>query len=219
MLNRRYERFASRKWGTRAFVSGLLPFVLLSFVLVGCDRPQPSAVVVTNVVDVVREVVVTNSVTVTNVVTARIDPASARTVRQTAPYVVSSSVLSHRQLRDALTAGAARVLTLERTATVEANDRILSALAEKSAGTVSIRPLGAATKVARGAESGGHVIVHPVSQLDLMAVKAAVKQSGGEVVSELPVAGKSALVCKMSRESVGEVASRPDVWLIERYGK
>lgn len=200
-------------------MKSVLPGLVLVLGFVGCDRSQPPAVVVTNVVDVVREVVVTNSVTVTNVVTERIEPMSARTVRRTAPYVVSSSVLSHRQLRDALTAGAARVLTMERTATVEANDRILSALAEKCAGTVSIRPLGPATKTGCGAEVGGHVIVRPVSQLDIPAVGAAVRKCGGEVVSELKVEGKTSLVCKMSREAVGEVAARPDVWSIERYGK
>ena len=173
----------------------------------------------TNTVTVTREVIVTNSVTVTNVVIERRESLGSLTVRRTAPFIVSSSVLSHRQLKDALTAGAARVLSLDRTAVVEANEKILSAVAEKCAGTVSIRPLGVEAKLVRGAESGGRVVVRPVSTMDKPAVVAAVTKLGGEVVSEFPVAGQPALVCKLSRKAVLDLAARPDVWSVERYGK
>lgn len=173
----------------------------------------------TNVVTVTREVVVTNAVTVTNVVVERREPRRGLTTRRTEPCVVSSSVLTHRQLQDALKASAARILSLERAAVVEANEKILSALADRCGGTASIRPLGAESKLMRGAESGGRVIVRPVSAMDLPTVAAAVSNCCGEVVSELQVAGLPALVCKLSRKGVGELAARPEVWLIERYGK
>ena len=205
-------------------VARLCPVFLISLAIslllvCGCDRASPAPVVTTNVVEVVREVVVTNAVTVTNVVCERREPNRALTVRKTAPYVISSAVLTHRQLRDALTAGSARVLSLERSAVVEANERILSKIAESCAGTVSVRPLGAAAKVCRGAETGGRVVVRPVSSLDRVAVTEAVTKAGGTVVSELPASGSVALVCKLSGKAVLEMAARPDVWLIERYGK
>lgn len=202
-----------------AFVLCPLSSVLLTLVFLGCDGQPTSTVVVTNAVTVTREVVVTNAVTVTNVVIERREPLEALTVRRTAPFLVTSSVLSHRQLKDALTAGAARILSLDRTAVVEANDKILSTVAEKCAGTASIRPLGAEAKLVRGAESGGRVIVRPVSMLDRAGVVAAVMKLGGEVVSEFPVAGQPALVCKLSRKAVLDLAARPDVWSVERYGK
>lgn len=214
--------FASiRELTRRASASVLCPlsFVLLTLAFLGCGRQQSSTVVVTNAVTVTREVVVTNSVTVTNVVIERREPLEVLTARRTAPFLVSSSILSHRQLKDALTAGAARVLSLDRTAVVEANEKILSAIAEKGAGTVSIRPLGVEAKLVRGAEAGGRVIVRPVSAMDRPAVAAAVKSLGGEVLPESPVAEQGALVCKLSRKAVLDMAARPDVWSIERYGK
>lgn len=217
------KSFASiRELTRRASASVLCPlsFVLLTLTFLGCDCQRPSTVVVvTNAVTVTREVVVTNSVTVTNVVIERREPLEVLTVRKTAPFLVSSSILSHRQLKDALTAGAARVLSLDRTAVVEANEKILSAIAEKGAGTVSIRPLGVEAKLVRGAEAGGRVIVRPVSAMDRPAVVAAVKSLGGEVLPASPVAEQGALVCKLSRKAVLGMAARPDVWSIERYGK
>lgn len=204
---------------TTASVLCPLSFVLLPLLILGCERPSASTIVVTNAVTVTREVAVTNSVTVTNVVIERREPIKALTVRRTAPFLVSSSVLSHRQLKDVLTADAARVLSLDRTAVVEANEKILSAIAEKGAGTVSIRPLGVEAKLVRGAEAGGRVIVRPVSAMDRPAVVAAVKSLGGEVISAVPVAEQGALVCKLSRKAVLDMAARPDVWSIERYGK
>lgn len=211
--------FREQTGRARAFVLCPLSFVLLSLVFLGCDRLQPSTVVVTNSVTVTREVVVTNAVTVTNVVIERREPLKALTVRSTAPFLVSSSVLSHRQLKDALTVGAARVLSLDRTAVVEANEKILSAIAEKGAGTVSIRPLGVEAKLVRGAEAGGRVIVRPVSAMDRSAVVEAVKCLGGEILSASHVEEQGALVCKLSRKAVLDMAARPDVWSIERYGK
>ena len=168
---------------------------------------------------VTREVVVTNAVTVTNVVVRRCEPRRELTVRRTAPYVVSSSVLTHRQLQDALKASAARVISVGRAAVVEANDKILTTLADRCGGTASVRPLAGESKVLCGAEAGGRVIVRPVSAMDRASVVAAVSNLCGEVVSELSVAGQSALVCKLSRKGVCALAARPDVWLIERYGK
>ena len=101
----------------------------------------------------------------------------------------------------------------------EANEKILSAIAEKGAGTVSIRPLGVEAKLVRGAEAGGRVLVRPVSAMDRPAVVAAVKSLGGEVLPASPVAEQGALVCKLSRKAVLDMAARPDVWSIERYGK
>ena len=185
----------------------------------GCDRTPSASVIATNVVEIVREVVVTNAVTVTNVVCERQEPNQVLTVRKTAPYVISSAVLTHRQLRDALTAGSARVLSMERMAVVEVNEKILSELEKACAGTVTIRPLGASAKLIRGAESGGRVVVRPVSSLDRAPVAEAVKSLGGTVVSELPVDGAVTLVCRLSERAVRELAARPDVWTIERYGK
>ena len=216
MDNMRFERMTRL---ATAFVLCPLSFVLLPLAFLGCDRSSTSTVVVTNLVTVTREVVVTNSLTVTNVVIERREPLESLTVRRTAPFLVSSSVLSHRQLKDALTAGAARVLSLDRTAVVEANEKILKTVDEKCAGTVCIRPLGVEAKLLRGAEAGGRVIVRPVSAMDRSAVVAAVKKLGGEVMSEFPSAGQSSLVCKLSRKAVLDMAARPDVWSIERYGK
>ena len=220
-VTRKAHAFVGRRLSFAAHrpLVALIPFAASLLFACGCDRAPSAPVVATNVVEVVREVVVTNAVTVTNVVYERQGRGKALTVRKTAPYLVSSAVLTHRQLRDALTAGSARVLSQERSAVVEANEKILSKIEASCAGTVSIRPLGAATKLSRGAETGGRVVVRPVSSLDLASVAAAVKSLGGAVVSELPVEGSVALVCKLSERALLELAARPDVWLIERYGK
>ena len=205
--------------GRRLSFVGLIPLAAALLLACGCDRAPSAPVIATNVVEVVREVVVTNAVTVTNVVCEWQRPDRALTVRKTAPYVISSAVLTHRQLRDALTAGSARVLSMERMAVVEANEKILSELEKACAGTVTIRPFGASAKLIRGAESGGRVVVRPVSSLDRAPVAEAVKSLGGTVVSELPVDGAVTLVCRLSERAVRELAARPDVWTIERYGK
>ena len=204
-----------RKRGAILVVSCLTSLVL------GCDRRQsvadkPTAVTVTNVVEVAREVVVTNMVTltVTNVVVERREPERVLSARRTAPYRVSAGNLDEATLRKLVSEAGARTVECEggAVALVEASDRAVKALR----GVADVEALSAEGKVA--ADAGEDVRVVPLSSIDASAVAQAIRGLGGEVVQVVTV-GKPAVRAKLSYAAIHKLAERGDVRRIERDKK
>ena len=192
---------------------------LLSFVL-GCDKggesaDTPSAVTVTNVVEVTREVVVTNTVTrelaVTNVVTVKREEERVLSGRRTAPYRVSAGKLDEATLRKLISEAGARTIECEggAVALVEASDKAVRTV-RAVADVEALSPEG---KIA--VDAGENVRIVPLSSIDAAAVTRAVRELGGEVVQVVTV-GSPAVRAKMSYTAIRKLAERGDVRRIER---
>ena len=201
-----------------------LAFVLclLSFVL-GCDKggepaDMPTSVTVTNVIEVTREVVVTNTVTreltVTNVVVERREPVRVLSGRRTAPYRVSAGKLDEATLRKLVSEAGARTIECEggAVALVEASDKAVRAMRA----VADVEALSAEGKIA--ADAGESVRIVPLSSIDAAAVTRAVRELGGEVVQVVTV-GSPAVRAKISYTAIRKLAERGDVRRIERDGK
>ena len=201
-----------------------LAFVLciLSFVL-GCDKggepaDMPTSVTVTNVIEVTREVVVTNTVTreltVTNVVVEKREPARVLSGRKTASYRVSAGSLDEPTLRNLISESGARVIECEggAVALVEASDKAVKALRR----VANAEAVSAESKIA--ADAGACVRIVPLSSIDAAAVMQAVRELGGEVVQVVTV-GSPAVRAKISYTAIRKLAERGDVRRIERDGK
>ena len=192
-------------------------------IAVGCDREERAAVgnrvvTVTNVVEVTREVVVTNTVTreltVTNVVVERREPERVLSGRRTAPYRVSAGKLDEAALRRIVSDAGARVIECEdgAVALVEASDRAVAALRR----VVNAEQLSAEGKVA--ADAGECVRVLPLSSIDAAAVSAAIRALGGEIV-QVVTAGRPVVRARISYSAIRKLAERGDVRRIERDDK
>lgn len=186
-------------------------------VLAGCaEKASDSQIVtVTNTVEIVREVVVTNAVTVaiTNVVVEKRAEEKILSARKTAPYAVSSAVLDAARLRKLLSDGGARVVECAdgAVAFVEAREKSISAIC--AGGVVSAHELSADEKIA--ADAGEQVRVIPLSSIDSSAVVAAIRSLGGEIVQVVTV-GRPVIRAKMPCQAVRKLAARGDVRRIER---
>lgn len=193
--------------------------VLCLLSLVGCDRGDgrsasapDASVTVTNVVESVRTVSVTNVVTV--VITNVVERKTAEPVlsaRRTAPYAVSAGGLTATQLLKLLSSSGARMITCDpgAVALVEASEKAVRSLSSVAV----VHPLGPADKIA--ADAGEEVRIVPLSSIDLSAVAEAVRVLGGEVRQVVAV-GKPAVRAKMSYGSIRKLAERGDVRRIER---
>ena len=196
--------------------------ILCLLAVVGCDRPQsediprPIAVVVTNVVEIRREIVVTNTVTetVTNIVVEKRVAPSVFSARKTAPYLVSARSLTATQLRKVLSESSARIITCDpgAVAVVEATEKI----AKDLRGLVHVLPISPDDKVA--VDAGAQVRVVPLSSIDLAVVAESIRALGGEVV-QVTSAGNPAVRAKMSYSAIRKLAERGDVRRIERDDK
>ena len=195
---------------------------LLSFVL-GCGKGgEPVAgkgpVTVTNVVEVTREVVVTNTVTreltVTNVVIEKRAPVRILSGRRTAPYRVSAGGLDGATLRKLVSETGARTIACEggAVALVEASDKAARAMRA----VADVEALSPESKVA--VDAGENVRIVPLSSIDAAAVTRAVRELGGEVVQVVTV-GSPAVRAKISYTAIRKLAERGDVRRIERDGK
>ena len=195
---------------------------LLSFVL-GCDKGGepaglPAVVTVTNVVETLREVVVTNTVmreiVVTNVVVEKREPERVLSGRRTAPYRVSAGSLDEATLRKMVSNAGARVIECENgaVALVEASDKAVAALRR----VVSAEPLSAEGKIA--SDAGENVRVFPLSSIDAAAVAAAIRGFGGKIV-QVTTVGRPVVRAKISYSAIRKLAERGDVRRIERDEK
>ena len=202
----------------RGFEAILIVSGLMSLVL-GCGREEPVAVkgpvTVTNVVEAVREVVVTNSVVrevvVTNVVVEKREPELVLSARHTAPYRVSAGGLDEAILRKLVSDAGARVVECENgaIALVEASDRAVAAL-RRVAGA---EPLSAEGKIA--IDAGENVKVLPLSSIDAAPVAAAIRGLGGQVV-QVTTVGRPVVRARLSYSAIRKLAERGDVRRIER---
>ena len=190
-------------------------------IAVGCDRQQSTAVeratvTVTNVVEVTKEVVVTNTVTVTvtNVVIEKREPERVLSGRRTAPYRVSAGKLDEAALRRIVSDAGARAIECEdgAVALVEASDKAVASLRR----VVNAEALTAEGKVA--IDAGESVKVLPLSSIDAAAVSAAIRALGGEVVQVVTV-GRPAVRARISYSAIRKLAERGDVRRIERDEK
>ena len=176
------------------------------------------SVTVTNVVETVREVVVTNTVTreltVTNVVIERREPVRVLSGRRTAPYRVSAGKLDEATLRKLISETGARTIACEggAVALVEASDKAARAMRS----VMDVEALSAEGKIA--VDAGENVRIVPLSSIDAAAVTRAVRELGGEVVQVVTV-GSPAVRAKMSYTAIRKLAERGDVRRIERDGK
>ena len=195
----------------------------LASLVLGCDRQQstavaPAAVTVTNVVEVTREVVVTNAVTreltVTNIVIEKREPVRILSGRRTAPYRVSAGRLDEAILRKLISEAGARTVACEggAVALVEASDKAVKAL-RAVADVEALSPEG---KIA--VDAGENVRIVPLSSIDAGAVTRAVRELGGEIVQVVTV-GSPAVRAKISYTAIRKLAERGDVRRIERDGK
>ena len=195
---------------------------LLSFVL-GCDKggepaDMPTSVTVTNVIETVREVVVTNTVTreltVTNVVTVKREAERVLSGRRTAPYRVSAGKLDAVTLRKLISESGARTIECEggAVALVEASDKAARAMRA----VLDVESLSPEGKVA--VDAGENVRIVPLSSIDAAAVTRAVRELGGEVVQVVTV-GSPAVRAKISYTAIRKLAERGDVRRIERDEK
>ena len=194
----------------------------LTSLVLGCGRQQPTAVgaavTVTNVVELTREVVVTNTVTrvltVTNVVIEKREPERVLSSRRTAPYRVSAGKLDEAALRRIVSDAGARTIECEggAVALVEASDKAARALR----GVADVEALSAEGKIA--ADAGESVRVVPLSSIDAAAVTRAVRDLGGEV-GQVVTVGKPAVHAKLSYLAIRKLAERGDVRRIERDKK
>ena len=201
----------------------LLALACLATIAVGCDR-QPTAVAesaaatVTNVVEVTREVVVTNTVTreltVTNVVIEKREPVRVLSGRRTAPYRVSAGKLDESTLRKLISEAGARAITCESgaVALVEASDKAARAMRS----VMDVEALSPEGKVA--VDAGENVRIVPLSSIDAAAVTRAVRDLEGEVIQVVTV-GSPAVRAKISYTAIRKLAERGDVRRIERDGK
>ena len=203
------------RFGAVAFVLCLLSLVL------GCGREgsevaAPAAVTVTNVVEVAREVVVTNEVTltVTNVVVARREPERVLSSRKTAPYAVSAAALDEAALRRFISDAGARAISCSggAVALVEASDRAVKALRR----VATVEAVSAEGKIAP--DAGENVRVIPVSSIDSAAVAAAIRAAGGEIVQVVTV-GSPAIRARVPYSVIRKLAERGDVRSVERDKK
>ena len=201
--------------GAEVFVLCLLSFVL------GCNRRTSdavgsTAVTATNVVEVVREVVVTNTVllTVTNVVVERREPERVLSSRKTAPYAISAAALDEAALRKLASDSGARVVTCEAgaVALVEASDKAVRALRR----VANAEALSVESKVA--ADAGENVRIVPLSTIDAATVAEAVRSLGGEIVQVVTV-GNPVVRAKVPYSVIRKLAERGDVRAIERDKK
>ena len=195
----------------------------LASLVLGCDRQQsaavaPASVTVTNVVEVTRELVVTNTVTreltVTNVVIEKREPVRILSGRRTAPYRVSAGRLDEAILRKLISEAGARTIACEggAVALVEASDKAARAMRA----VADVEALSPESKVA--ADAGENVRIVPLSSIDAAAVTRAVRELGGEVVQVVTV-GSPAVRAKISYTAIRKLAERGDVRRIERDGK
>jgi len=206
----------------RRFRQVVVSSVFLLFCCVGCDRalppapPQPSPVTVTNVVERIREVALTNVVTVvvTNAVVERREPERVLSARKTAPYLVVAKSFDEARLRKLAADSAARVIESGQgaVALVEATDKAAGLLRA----VATVMPLSAADKV--GADVGERVKIVPTSMIDAAAVAGAVRQLDGEIVQVVTV-GCPAVRAKLPYSAVHKLAERGDVRRIERDEK
>ena len=203
------------RFGAAAFVLCLLSLVL------GCGREgsevaAPAAVTVTNVVEVAREVVVTNEVTltVTNVVVARREPERVLSSRKTAPYAVSAAALDEAALRRLISDAGARAISCSggAVALVEASDRAVKALRR----VATVEAVSAEGKIAP--DAGENVRIIPVSSIDSAAVAAAIRAAGGEIVQVVTV-GSPAIRARVPYSVIRKLAERGDVRSVERDKK
>ena len=201
----------------------MLALACLATIAVGCDRQRSaddrtSAVTVTNVVEVMREVVVTNTVTreltVTNVVVEKREPVRVLSGRRTAPYWVSAGRLDEATLRKLISEAGARTIACEggAVALVEASDKAVKAM-RAVADVEALSPEG---KIA--VDAGENVRIVPISSIDAAAVTRAVRELGGEIVQVVTV-GNPAVRAKISYTAIRKLAERGDVRRIERDGK
>ena len=199
----------------------LLIIVCLAAIAVGCDRRQPTVVeptvvTLTNIVETVREVVVTNTVTltVTNVVVERREPPRVLSSRKTAPYAVSAAALDEAALRRIISDAGARAISCSggAVALVEASDRAVKALRR----VTTVEALSVEGKVA--ADAGGNVRIIPVSSIDSAALAAAIRAAGGEIVQVVTV-GSPAIRARSPYSVIRKLAERGDVRSVERDEK
>ena len=195
----------------------------LASLVLGCDWQRSAdvegaAVTVTNVVEVTREVVVTNTVTreltVTNVVTVKREAERVLSGRRTAPYRVSAGKLDEANLRKLVSEAGARTVACEggAIALVEASDKAVKAMRA----VVDVEAIAPEGKIA--VDAGENVRIVPLSSIDAAAVTRAVRELGGEVVQVVTV-GNPAVRAKMSYTAIRKLAERGDVRRIERDGK
>ena len=170
----------------------------------------------TNVIEVTREVVVTNTVTmaVMNVVIEKREPERVLSGRRTAPYRVSAGKLDEAALRRVVSDAGARVIECEggAVALVEASDKAVAALRR----VANAEQLSVEGKVA--VDAGENVKVLPLSSIDAAAVSAAIRALGGEVVQVVTV-GRPAVRARLSYSAIRKLAERGDVRRIERDDK
>ena len=194
--------------------------VLCLLSVVGCGREEQASVenapvAVTNVIEVTREVVVTNTivreVVVTNVVVEKREPERVLSGRRTAPYRVSVGSLDEPTLRKMVSNAGARVIECENgaVALVEASDKAVAALRR----VANAEPLSSEGKVA--VDAGENVRIVPLSSIDAAAVVAAVRELGGEIV-QVTTVGSPVVRAKISYFAIRKLAERGDVRRIER---
>ena len=199
----------------------VLVLCVLSFV--GCDRgnapvAEKGPVTVTNIVETVREIVVTNTVlrevVVTNVVIEKREPERVLSGRRTAPYRVSAGSLDEETIRKVASNAGARVIECESgvVALVEASDKAVAALRR----VVSAEPLSATGKIA--SDAGENVKVFPLSSIDAAAVATAIRGLGGSIV-QVTTVGTPVVRAKISYSAIRKLAERGDVRRIERDEK
>ena len=195
----------------------------LTSLALGCERQQPTAVgpaviSVTNVVEVTREIVVTNTVTreltVTNTVIVRKAEERVLSGRKTAPYRVSAAGLDDVTLRKLVSESGARAIDCANgaVALVEASDGAVKTLR----GVVEVEAVSGEGKLAT--DAGEAVRIVPLSSIDAAAITRAVRELGGEIVQVVTV-GSPAVRAKLSYSSIRKLAERGDVRRIERDGK
>ena len=179
---------------------------------------ENGAITVTNVIEVTREVVVTNTVmqelSVTNVVIENREKERVLSRRRTAPYRVSAGKLDELTLRKMVSNAGARVIECECgvVALVEASDKAVAALRR----VANADPLPAEGKIA--SDAGEDVKVFPLSSIDAAAVAAAIRELGGEIV-QVTTVGRPVVRAKISYSAIRKLAERGDVRRIERDEK
>ena len=195
----------------------------LASLVLGCGREGSTSVenapiTVTNVIEVTREVLVTNTVTreltVTNVVVERREPERVLSGRRTAPYCVAAGSLDEATLRKMVSNAGARVIECENgaVALVEASDKAVAALRR----VARAEPLSPEGKIA--IDAGENVQVFPVSSIDAASVAAAIRELGGRIV-QVTTVGRPVVRAKVSYSAIRKLAERGDVRRIERDDK
>ena len=199
-----------------------VPVLCLLSLVLGCGREQqptavePTVVTVTNVVETVREVAVTNTVTltVTNVVVEKREPERVLSSRKTAPYAVSAAALDEAALRRIISDAGARAISCSggAVALVEASDKAVKALRR----VTSVEAVSTESKISP--DAGENVRIVPVSSIDSAAVAAAIRAAGGEIVQVVTV-GSPAIRARVPYSVIRKLAERGDVRSVERDEK